>query len=346
MEFAKQKLADVQLGYFITHLHLDGHDRILAAPEGPGSVLAFASPGFEPRVVAPEPGGCMGFAPLPGRDDAFLMITRFYPIFQSEGAGIDLFTAGSGLEEPWRGRRIIDLPFVHRIAVVGNGAEHFLVAAPVCGGKDFQDDWSRPGQTYVAPVPDDPEGPWDLAPVLDPIHKNHGLTVGVFRGADCVFLAGSEGLFALKVPRPGERGWIGEKILDHEISEIQPADLDGDGVDEMVVIEPFHGDTMAVYKDVAGTWTRVWSAPLAFGHGLWAGELGGERVVIVGNRSGDGDLVCHRVVSTNPFRMEPQVVDHGSGTTNVDVMETLDGQVLVASNPGHEEYALYRPVTG
>ena len=36
-------------------------------------------------------------------------------------------------------------------------------------------------------------------------------------------------------------------------------------MDELVVIEPFHGDTMAVYKDVGGTWTRVWSAPLAFG---------------------------------------------------------------------------------
>ena len=80
---------------------------------------------------------------------------------------------------------------------------------------------------------------------------------------------------------------------------------------------------------------------LHFGHGLWAGRLGKENVVIAGNRAENKDLVCFRVISTDPFEMEESIVDPGSGTTNMDVIQTPNGQALVTSNPGHEEYAIY-----
>ena len=345
MEFDKRKLSDADMGYFITHLNILGQDRIIAAPEANGPVLAFTPPSCEAAVLAAEPGGCMGFAPVPERDDAFLMITRFYPIFKSEAAGIDLFQAVDGLNSPWQGKRIIDLPFVHRICMVSNGIAHFLVAASVCGGKDFQDDWSRPGKTYVAAVPQAPEGPWNLLPVMEGIHRNHGMHVGSFAGRSCVYIAGDEGLFALEIPEPGSKEWKARPILKHPISEVYTADLDEDGQDEIAVIEPFHGNAMSVYKNIQGDWLKVYSAELAFGHGLWAGQLGGEHVVIAGNRAERKDLVCFQVTSTDPFAMKECVIDAGSGSTNMAVIETPQGKALVTSNPGHKEYALYRPRT-
>ncbi len=345
MEFEKRKLSDADMGYFITHMNILDEDRIIAAPEANGPVLAFAPPTYEAQVLTPEPGGCMGFAPVPERSDAFLMITQFYPIFKSEGAGIDLFQAADGLNTPWQGKRVIDLPFVHRICMVGNGIDHFLVAASVCGGKDFQDDWSRPGQTYVAAVPSDPEGSWNLVPVMEGIHRNHGMQVGSFASRPCVYIAGDEGLFALEIPQPGTKEWKTRAILKHPISEVYAADLDEDGQDEIAVIEPFHGNAMSVYKNVQGDWTKIYSAELAFGHGLWAGSLGGENVVIAGNRADHKNLVCFQVTSTDPFAMEESVIDAGSGTTNMDVIETPKGKALVTSNPGHQEYALYTPQT-
>jgi hypothetical protein len=343
MKFKKRKLSDAEMGYFITHMNLLGEDRVIAAPEANGPTMVFSPPVYEPHILSTGPGGCMGFAPVPGRDDAFLMITEFYPIFQSEKAGINLFQAVDGLNKPWPGRRIIDLPFVHRICVVGNGSDHFLVAASVCGGKDFQDDWSRPGKTYAVKVPEDPEGPWDLIPVLEDIHRNHGMQIGRFAEKTCVFIAGDEGLFALEIPQPGSTEWKTTTILNQPISEVYPADLDGDGRDELAVIEPFHGSAMSVYKNIQGTWTQIYTAELAFGHGLWAGRLAGENVVIAGNRAGDKNLACFKVVSTDPFNMQESILDPGSGTTNMDVINTPDGQALVTSNPGHEEYALYIP---
>jgi hypothetical protein len=38
------------------------------------------------------------------------------------------------------------------------------------------------------------------------------------------------------------------------------------------------------------------------------------------------------------------VVDAGSGTTNLDVIQTEKGPALIASNPGHGEYAMYYAV--
>ena len=97
------------------------------------------------------------------------------------------------------------------------------------------------------------------------------------------------------------------------------------------------GPTLRAELGVAG------EGRLAFGHGSWAGTFAGERVVFAGNRDGTKNLVCHRVVSTNPFSMEEIVVDEGSGTTNMDVVDTPDGKALATSNAVHGEYALYFP---
>ena len=343
MKFAKRSLSKVELGYFITHLNILGQDRIVAAPEINGPAMVFSSPTYEPQVLASAPGGCMGFAPLPGRDDAILMITEFYPIFKGEKAGINLLQAVDGLKQPWKTKRIIDLPFIHRMCVVGNGVDQFLVAATVCGGKDFQEDWSRPGKVYVGKVPDDIEGKWELKPVMEGIHRNHGLQVGNYEGKPCVFITGDEGLFALHIPQARSSEWKSTLVINNPISELFPADLDNDGEEEIAVIEPFHGNAMSVYKKRNGTWTKAFTAELTFGHGLWAGKLNGENVVIAGNRSDKKNLACFRVVSTEPFTMEELIVDPGSGTTNMTVMETPEGKALITSNAGHEEYALYIP---
>src|SRR5207249_3560595 len=109
-----------------------------------------------------------------------------------------------------------------------------------------------------------------------------------------------------------------------------------DGEEEIAVIEPFHGNAMSVYKNIKGSWAKIYTAELAFGHGIWAGRLGGESVVIVGNRAAKKNLACFKVTSTSPFAMEESVMDAGTGTTNMDVFETPDGLALLTSNPCHE----------
>ena len=342
MRFEKTRLCAAEQGYSIQVMRLLAEERIVAAPEKNGPVMVFTPDEYKPIVLAEEPGGCMGFAPFPGRDDAVVLITKFYPIFKAEEAGLHVYTAERGLETPWKGRRVLDLPFVHRIATVTGESSSYLVAATVCGGKDYQDDWSRPGTVYAAVFPNNPEDEWETEIIHEGIHRNHGMGVAAKNGGDRVFVSGDEGVFGFDTPPGDSNRWSAEKIIETPVSEMYFADLDRDGEDELAVIEPFHGNRLVIYKKKDGNWEEVFEAGLSFGHGLWAGTLGEERVVIVGNRADTKDLVCYRTTGDAPFAMEATIVDGGSGTTNLDVIKTPRGESIVTSNAEHAEYAIYR----
>lgn len=347
MKFTKRKLADADMGYAVSRARIAGEERVLAASEAHGPAVAFVGANLEPVTIATEPGGTMGFASVPGRDDALFVITGFYPIFEATGAGVHLYRAVDGLAEPWHGERVVELPYVHRIASVATSEGDFLLGATVCGGKEFRDDWSKPGAVYAFPIAADLAGPVAPETILDGIHRNHGLALGTIDGVASLLVSGTEGLFALALP--GESSpdgsrvepWRVSTLLDSEVSEMGLIDLDGDGEDELAVIERFHGDTFAVYKLRAGRWERVYDAELGFGHGLSVGHLAGEPVVAVGNRDGSKNLVCYLPTSSDPFSLEEIVVDEGPATAGTTIASTPFGDGIVASNPEFAEYALY-----
>jgi hypothetical protein len=347
MKFEKRQLAVADMGYAVSTQQILGENRVIAASESTGPAVVFAGDEMKPCVISTGPGGCMGFAPVPGRDDSLFMITRFYPIFKSEKAGIEIITAENGLDEPWAGRRIIDLPFVHRIASVSTVLGNYLIGATVCESKEFQDDWSRAGAVYAFSI--DEQGAVDTEPIiiLDSIHRNHGMGLGQFRGVESLLIAGDEGVLALSLP--GETGadgntldaWSMTTVLDHPVSEIALFDFDYDGVDEMATIEPFHGDQMSVYKDSDGAWNRIYADEIAFGHGLSAGSLGGTPAIVLGNRAGTKDLVCYHTTGNDPFDMQKTVIDRGSGTAGATMIKTSAGDAVITSNAEYSEYALY-----
>ena len=218
MTFEKRTLTKSDMGYAVYTMQIAGQRRVIAASESTGPAVVFDGPGLTPRVLATAPGGTMGFAEIPGRDDALLIITRFYPIFKAEEAGIDLFVGSNGLAEPWKGKRVIDLPFVHRMATVKTSRGDYLVAATVCDGKEFQDDWSKPGTVFAYRIPDDLDGPWIAEPILEDIHRNHGLTTGVFGGVPSLLISGTEGVFALSLP--GAHSPTGETLPDWSCTRV------------------------------------------------------------------------------------------------------------------------------
>ncbi len=347
MRFEKRRLADARQGYAVASLRLCGDQRIIAASEGAGPVVVFEGRELQRRVLLQGPGGCMGFAEVPGRDDAFFMITRFYPIFRAENAGVDLVRRSPRERWAWEGGRAIDLPFVHRVASVSTSEGDYLVAATVCGGKEHRDDWSRPGAVYAFEIDRALDRALTPVVVLEAVHRNHGLCLGMLDGRKALLVSGDEGVVALEVEGApdGARSdpWRVSVIIDHPVSEVVLFDLDDDGEDELVTVEPFHGNEMSVYKRLGGAWKKIFSAELAFGHGLSAGRLGGEPAVIVGNRDGSKDLLCFRSDTQAPrFAMERIVVDHGSGTAGTIFLDAPPGGV-VASNAELREYAIYLP---
>jgi hypothetical protein len=136
-------------------------------------------------------------------------------------------------------------------------------------------------------------------------------------------------------------------MLDRPISEIALADIDGDGLEELATIEPFHGDRVVLYGREAGTglldpgvWRERWSAPAAFGHGLWGGHLDGAAVFLLSDRSERADL---RVIRAgDDGELTDETVAPGVGAANMAVCAGRAGTFVAATEQARGEAAVYR----
>ena len=117
--------------------------------------------------------------------------------------------------------------------------------------------------------------------------------------------------------------------------------VDGDGVEEMVTIGPFHGDTLQIYKRDGGMYHKIYTypKPLPFAHAIWGGLLCGRPAAVIGCRGGARELCCFTGSESDGFHC--QVIDSGAGAANV-LHDTVDGrEVLLAANREIGEVALY-----
>ena len=88
MKVKKNILADLDGVYVVNSIVLDGRLHFLAATEKKGKCLLFHPDKWEASVLWDAPGGCMSVVAVPGRQKTIMAIQGFFPIFQSEGAGI------------------------------------------------------------------------------------------------------------------------------------------------------------------------------------------------------------------------------------------------------------------
>jgi hypothetical protein len=338
---SKRVLSALEQVYTVSCQPLGGKTHILAASEGHGATLLFSPPDWKPSLLAAGPGGVMCLESFPGKPDTLLGIERFYPVFLAENAGITVARPESELTRPWRVRRVLDLPFVHRIRTVSGGGATFLVAATICGGKSSQEDWSQPGAVYAAAVPEDAERPWRLQPVATGLYQNHGLIVQEIEGTRYLFVGCRNGLLQLRVPQSGADDWQAETVLDQPVSDLSFFDLDGDGRLELVTIEPFHGNRLAVYRRENGAWKLVFSAAMAFGHVVWAGTLLGQPGVLAGSRKGREELAWHFSPAGDLDLTQRFEIDAGIEPTQIDVIHERGRELIVSANHKPGEVALY-----
>lgn len=341
MKIKKHVLAKLEAVYAVSRIMISNKTHLMAASEEHGKCLLFTPPNWSPSVVWEAPGGTMTLTPIPDRPGCMLAIQEFFPVFQSENAGIVYAEAGEKPTEPWSVHRILDLPFVHRVELVPTESVPYLVAATVCSGKAFTDDWSKPGVVYAGVIPEHPQDHWVAKPILEGISKNHGMCVATLDGHHVVLIAGMEGLFSLLVPETPGEAWRYERLLDHEISDLCVLDVDGDGSFEIVTIEPFHGDALAVYKSQSGGWRKIYELPVDFGHVIWAGRILNGPALLAGSRGGAKELALLRPACSAPLILDRIVIDHQVGPTQVTVMHEESCDSVLSANHGTNEVSLY-----
>jgi hypothetical protein len=337
MKFTKQHLCDLPFCYAVSHIKIDGRIKILLAPDAYGPCYSIDSETFEREVVWQGPGGTMSMIALPGRNGDFLAVQRFNPGFEGQDAEIVYVRRRN---DKWQSDVLFKLPYVHRFDILERNGVSYIICCTVCSKKKNVEDWSSPGTIYVAELPSDFSKPIHLIPIRDGMTRNHGYCRIENTGYASALTSCDQGVF--EVSPPPEKGgtWEIHKILDEPVSDIAVCDIDGDGVKELAVIAPFHGNDFVVYRKTEGSYIRMYRYPgeFDFGHVVWGGTLRGEAVFIGGCREKDRELF---LLQWKNGAIHAKIIEEGAGPSNVLVLPHEDGDLLVVANREISEGALY-----
>lgn len=340
MRIHKQLITSLDQPYSVSPFVYQGKPCCLAASEGEGGECKLLTDQAVITLRGALEGGCMNLVPVPEMPDTFLTIQRFYPIFRSEQAKIVMVHVNAPNADQTADcevTELCELPFVHRIGLIGQVGQRYLAAGVLCRSKAFTDDWSQPG--YVAAFPFDPTagrvGAMEM--ILPEMHKNHGMAVTPQSGSYEMLVSGAQGVFSVGY-EAGE--WHAENLLPLETSDVCMIDIDGDGLDEMLTIQGFHGNAFNGYHQTeGGAWEQAFSRPLAFGHVLWCGYVQGKACALSGSRSDRRELTLH-VFEHGSIAAET-VLDAPCAPTQVAVNVDENGARVYASNTFGGEITLY-----
>ena len=330
----KKVIVNIESVYTANAFTVDGHTMIAAGSETKPSVLLHNLSTKETCQVGGCPGGVMSFVPVPGCPDVFYSIMGLFPPFVGLEAGVFRHKRTA---EGWETDRIMHLPFAHRCDILAVDGTNYLFAASASKHKDNPLDWSNAGETYVITLDNDgnPSAPQLLKGDL---WRNHGMLKWTVEGKETILVSGAEGIFSLDKT---DVGWTERLIFDHEVSEFGFVDLDKDGNDELVTIEPFHGNTINVYKKIDGVWTLKFTDSLSFGHGLSCGTFNGEPVFVVGNRRGSLTLDMFTVADLENGELVRNVIEEEAGPTQTLIFNFNGKDYILSANQLKNEVAIY-----
>ncbi|MGO9309343.1 MAG: hypothetical protein ACLQDL_10015 [Spirochaetia bacterium] len=335
MRFYKTVIHRMNMPYAIGTLGAGANPSVVCATEDHGPAVLIEPPYRQARTLVPGPGGCMALIPDAERPGDLYAIMGCFPGYKFQGGGVYRVRDGGTAV------RVLDLPFAHRIGLVTRRRSRYLLAASLAEDKKDTADWSRPGAVHAAELGSgDGAGKLTAQPVFTGIHKNHGFVLADFEGRRTLLIGAAEGLFAVDLETAG-REWSSRRVLQQGISEMAVFDLDGDGADELVTIEPFHGSALRAYRSTAGGWQAFWETELDFGHCVLAGTFNGRRSVIVSNRAGSKNLLMFEFDAGEPTRPRKIVVEDGAGAANMLVLPHAGGDLLFAANQAAGEIAVY-----
>lgn len=330
--------------YAVGTILLEGEKYYAAASENrEGKVFLINAVTKKVSEIQGGRGGVMAVLEANG-ENAMLCIEEFYPVFDSATAKIvKVFLKRNGADWVTGKRTVVaEVPYVHRIAQLKEADGIFIAAGKLCQYKEFSDDWSTAGSMEIGRY-DSELGVRHFERVQGEIHKHHAMFVKKnAEGYDDLYYGGSEGAFST-IRINGK--WETKKLLSVSISDLVCFDLDGDGRDEIAVIEEFHGDKAVIFKDNGNGYERMIEMPLNFGHVLWGGMFLERPGLITGSRSGEKKLILYRFSCTRErgvFISSETVIDEGQAPAQIIVSESGKEADIVAANHGAAQLMRYR----
>lgn len=333
----KSFVANLPMSYAINNFVINKTHVGIVASEGKANCFMFSlMPPYKQDVIWHNAGGTMSIAQL-SDDGSFLAVQNFFKGFNSKTACIVHATPKTG---SWEVKKILDLPYVHRMDVINIKGQNYIVAATLCEDKKYKEDWRSPGRVWLGEIMDNGEIK-DLTILIPSITKNHGFYKGKRNGRNIILITGMDGIFEIQIPTEPDLNWTYEQIIEgEEISDVAVVDIDNDGIDELVTINGFHGDKIAINKFLNGKWEEVYSYPVKFGHVVWGGDVLGRKSIIIGYREANAALMLLQKKAEG-WPMEHFVIDELIGPTNISVLPTDKECKILCSCGKTQEIVVY-----
>lgn len=171
--------------------------------------------------------------------------------------------------------------------------------------------------------------------------KNHGYYRHVAADGTMTSIVSCDGgVYEFCPPQQADGEWLVRQLTADAASDALLLDLNGDGVEELCTIAPFHGDTVRIYQQQDGVFTPDYTYPekLEFLHAIFGGTVCGQQTLIIGNRKGDRKLLAFTWAEG---QYQVQELDRGCGAANV-LHYVYEGQdILIGANRETDEIARY-----
>ena len=335
MKLEKKVLMQVEQVYTANAFSIGNETFVAAGSETTPQVYLYNLKTGSSELVKDCPGGVMSFVPVPGNPDMFFSIMGLFPPFVGADAGLFMHQRTS---DGWKTVKQMPLPFAHRCDILEAGGKNWVFAASVSRFKDNPADWSRMGEVYVIGF-DENGNPSSPQLVYNSLTRNHGMLKYKVDGKEMMCVSGAEGILGFTLGNDDK--WKMEKLFDSEVSEFGFVDIDGDGNDELVTIEPFHGNTINIYRKHGEIWHQIFSDSLSFGHGLSCGVFRGEPIVVVGNRRGSFTLDVFTATDPANGQFERHQIEQDAGPTQTLVFRSDGVDYILSANQRQNEVVLY-----
>ena len=344
MKATKKVIGELEKCYSLAMLHYQGKDHFLCAAEKVNNCYLISLDGEIEETVWEGPGGVMTMVQVPGTDGQFLATRKFYSPNDSKEASIVVVTPRG--KNDWEVRTLVDLPFVHRFGILQAGGKNYIIACALKSDHEYKDDWRFPGKVFVAELPDDLSGYNDdnqleLTMLKDNMLKNHGYYLHEEKdGSTSAVVSCDNGVFQFFPPKTAGGEWEVKELTSDAASDALLMDLNGDGVEELCALAPFHGDTINIYEQKDGKFEVAYTYPkkLEFLHAIFGGQVNGENTFIIGHRKGERYLLAF---TYKDGKYVADKLDEGCGAANV-LHYVHDGkEILIGANREINEIAMY-----
>lgn len=338
MKWTKRHLCDLPFCYAVGSVQTDGRTQYLFATDDTGPCYAIDAETGRRETVWDGPGGTMSIVPLPGQNGSFLASQNFMPGFAAAHARI------VRVDRTWEGWRVepwLELPYVHRFDLLQRGGVYYFLGCILSSTTQDQAQWDEPGSLVAATLSPFFAPPARLTTIADGMSRNHGYCRVEREGFTQGYTACDQGVFQVTPPEAPDREWSVRRLLTDPASDVAVCDVDGDGREELAVIQPFHGDVFAVYHADGQAYRPIYLYPkeAPFLHAIWGGTLCSRPVFLAGCRDADKEFF---MVCQEGAELTAHVIESGFGPSNVAVLPGADRDtVLIANRQSHEGALFY-----